>query len=510
MQGEYRGDFTRDTFNPKKHFSRVLLQQGRVMLDADFNEQGAILLHYLQTLAEDLIGPHGGPADVLDTSGKVALKNLGFEIIVDGARIDEFSELTSQEKASLQGMLTNSKPPIIIGKGRYYVDGKLCENENFLPFSKQADHPLPGQVPGPGTYLIYLDVWERHITHIEYGKIREVALSGGVDTATRAQLIWQMKFAGKMPDETNIPAGITRDDVAESWDQWREKWQPAKRGILKAQVKPQEVSTDPCITSPESRYRGAENQLYRVEIHRPGKSWDGGLDGNRKPAGNAGNAATFKWSRDNGSVSFPTRKLVDKVVTLEHLGHDRRLSLEPGDWVEILDDDYVLRGEAGPLVQVDMVDQAELTVTLRSDPTGFTYNGTKHPQLRRWDHKAAGPARDELQLQGGAVLIKEGTSESDWIELEDGIQIQLQQSTSPYNQYRTGDYWLIPARTATGDVEWPKIKDAQNKLVPDVRPPHGVEHHYAPLAIISVDGSGGVTVETDLRRKIEPLGKPLP
>jgi len=52
-----KGDFTRDTFNPAKHFSRVLLQQGRVALDADHNEQNAILLHYLRTLARDLIAP---------------------------------------------------------------------------------------------------------------------------------------------------------------------------------------------------------------------------------------------------------------------------------------------------------------------------------------------------------------------------------------------------------------------------------------------------------------------
>src|SRR5258708_34003638 len=63
MQGEYRGDFTRDTFDSLKHFSRVLMQQGRVQLDADWNEQTSILLHYLQTLAADLIGPHGGPGD---------------------------------------------------------------------------------------------------------------------------------------------------------------------------------------------------------------------------------------------------------------------------------------------------------------------------------------------------------------------------------------------------------------------------------------------------------------
>ena len=38
-----RGDFSRDTFDPVKHFSRVLQQQGRVQLDADWNEQTAIL-----------------------------------------------------------------------------------------------------------------------------------------------------------------------------------------------------------------------------------------------------------------------------------------------------------------------------------------------------------------------------------------------------------------------------------------------------------------------------------
>ncbi len=58
-----KGDFSRDTFYPEKSFSRVLMQQGRVQLDADWNEQTSILLHYMRTLAADLIGQHGGPGD---------------------------------------------------------------------------------------------------------------------------------------------------------------------------------------------------------------------------------------------------------------------------------------------------------------------------------------------------------------------------------------------------------------------------------------------------------------
>ena len=51
------GDFSRVTFAPERHYLAVLVQQGRVQLDADANENTAILLHHLRTLAADLIGP---------------------------------------------------------------------------------------------------------------------------------------------------------------------------------------------------------------------------------------------------------------------------------------------------------------------------------------------------------------------------------------------------------------------------------------------------------------------
>jgi len=64
-----------------------------------------------------------------------------------------------------------------------------------------------------------------------------------------------------------------------------------------------------------------------------------------------------------------------------------------------------------------------------------------------------------------------------WIDLEDGVQIQF----SAGGEYRTGDYWLIPARVATGNVEWPQDDD----LNPQPLPPHGIEHHYALLGSAS-------------------------
>ena len=69
-QGDYRGDFTRDTFAPLRHFTRVLMQQGRVQLDADWNEQVSILLHLTRTLAADLLGQHAGTPGAFKIDGR--------------------------------------------------------------------------------------------------------------------------------------------------------------------------------------------------------------------------------------------------------------------------------------------------------------------------------------------------------------------------------------------------------------------------------------------------------
>ncbi len=51
------GDFSRITFRPDELFTRVLMQQGRPQLDADFNELMSIVLHWQRELAKDMIGP---------------------------------------------------------------------------------------------------------------------------------------------------------------------------------------------------------------------------------------------------------------------------------------------------------------------------------------------------------------------------------------------------------------------------------------------------------------------
>src|SRR5919112_4478032 len=162
-----KGDFTRDTFDPKKHRLRVLQQQGRVGLDSDFNEQVSILLHHLQDSIADLIGPDGGPEH-----------RCGFKV-----------------------SLADQGNDFRLGEGVYYVNGMLCQNESEVLYTRQPDHEPDGLENGK--YLVYLEAWERHVTAIEDESIREVAL-GGADTSTRSEVVWQVKvldFDEEVPDD---------------------------------------------------------------------------------------------------------------------------------------------------------------------------------------------------------------------------------------------------------------------------------------------------------------------
>jgi hypothetical protein len=476
-----KGDFSRITFDERKRFLRVLLQQGRVQLDADWNEQISILLYYLQTLASDLIGQHAG------WSGYA----LNWEDAYQSGDVSTSEDTFGWEGAfRIVSCLDENDQPVDCAKddkfeptddfyilpGHYYVDGILCENNEVVAYSEQTDRGVEDLEEGKH-YLVYLDVWERHITYIEdeTETIREVAL-GGPDTATRSKVVWLVKtheLPGKEQSCNNL-----------DWDNLVQKWQAKNRGMLKAWARVEEPPTDPCIIPPEAQYRGDENQLYRVEIHKGGKVGE----------------ATFKWSRDNGSVALPIRTLAGEIATLEHMGYDDRFDLEKGDWVEILDDDYDPTADDNYLFKIKTVDRPNRQVTFETAPgISIEEDSKKHPLLRRWDHREGRPEtgglkleKDKEQIVTGAALIREGEP----LNLEDGIQIEFQ----PGATYRAGDYWQIPARTATGDIEWPR--DSNGNALECA--PHGVDHHYAPLAIIELSDRN-VNVVDHCRLEFMPL-----
>lgn len=464
-----KGDFSRYTYDASEHFSRVLMQQGRVQLDADWNEQVAILLDAIRVKVTDTVGPHGTPQTLTWLSGdpEGSIEDQSFKI-EDG--VNNF----------------------MIHRGHYYVNGILCENIGLpddkgnitsLPYDQQSGFPFPDSnllfVPkgGEGFYLVYLDVWERHINYIEDEKIREIALNGP-DTTTRAKVVWQVKLVSIDKDGSNkdYKGEYLKKFIALLKSKDVRIYRPGT-GLLKARTRDyrQYEISDPCILSPEAGYRGAENQLYRVEIHQEGLARE----------------ATFKWSRENGSVVFSILDIdIDSasettVVRLGDLGRDSKSSLKRGDWVEIVDDDYILRNHTDTLLEVESVYFEGNTVTLKGiSNLDYGTNQEKHPLLRRWEG-------------WGSV-----ESENQWIDLEDGVNVSfvlenpvvaVGSGSDSQLYYHTGDFWTIPARTINGCVIWPQ-EDKDGNLVPKAKSAHGVIHHYAPLSVVSVDVSGKVSV----------------
>ena len=454
-----KGDFSRQTFRSEKHYSGVLMQQGRVQLDADWNEQQAINQHRFEIETSDVIGACGTPRH-----------NAGFEIAVpDG------SELR-------------------IGAGQCYVDGILCQNEAEIAYDAQPHLPAAPNVleslksEGATVGLAYLDVWQRHITALDDEYIREKAL-GGPDTTTRLQTVWQVKVLplGTESIDVEVVKQRLREQVALGIVQWDKLTTPihaSSRGKLKVSTKePVTDPEDPCVLPPTAGYRGLENQLYRVEVHK----------------GDARNEATFKWSRDNGTVVTAITGLSGLVVQVDDVGKDDVLGFANGQWVEIIDDRKELNGKPGQLLQIDVVNAAKREITLKL-PEGVAlvdldieaFDSMHRPKLRRWDQFGETATLNGIRMGAGSI------------DLEHSIQVEFSDG-----RYETGDYWLIPARTAIGDpattqtggIEWPPYTTPDQ--APDLYVPLGIEHHYCPLAIIR--RAGDVLTAEDCRLILPPL-----
>lgn len=458
-----KADLSRLTFDPARRYRTVRMQQGRVQMDADWNEQQDILNRRIETETVDTVGPVGVP-----------LEAPGFALAAAGKDLS-------------------------ISAGRLYVDGLLCENPQAATVSRQPDLPataspvlppgasvlpLPppaltpadidgvvvfgsgGQATPPpeGMYLAYLEAWQRHLCTLDLAaadtSMREVAL-GGPDTATREKTVWQIKLM-----QVGAPdAALTCLSALPAWDALTAAPDARMSARAEASVPPK----TPCQLPPDAGYRLLENHLYRIEIHQDGAG--------------AGKAR-YKWSRENGSILSRVVRWLDDPVANEFevasIGRDDVLAITAGCWVEFLDDTHELLGQPGPLAQVVRTDGNTVTI----DPAtliGHALDAPRfpaNPRVRRWD---------------GVVEITPAPVNSPnagWVELDqDGIEIKF----SP-GRLRVGDYWLIPARTATASIEWPQAPDGK----PAFSAPGGVLRAFARLALLRWQG-GAWTAVSDCR-----------
>ncbi|MFC3284017.1 DUF6519 domain-containing protein [Litchfieldella rifensis] len=458
-------DLSRIRFDARKDFLGVVMQQGRVQLDADWNEWGAQLARRLQ-------------AGTLDTFGGDPGSGIVPRITPDGFRI-----------AASGGGLT-------IGAGRVYVDGLLAENHGGAPeaweprlaestgttpldYNAQPYYPEPPALPDGGPHLVYLDVWQRDVTPLQEPDLIEKAV--GIDTTGRRQTVWQVKV---LPEVGSIACATADEDIPG----WQEVTAPSAARLTTAIGEPS-FDPDPCQVPPAAGYRGLENQLYRVEVHSGG------------PLG----TATFKWSRDNATVASRVTHInpARDRVTVESIGRDDLLRFHDGDWVEVTDDWRELNGLPGELRRLRVaggVDETARTLEFESPLSAGLFptdaqqatDASRNTRVRRWDQSGQVRREDGTAVQdlddaasaGDIVIPAAGTR----LFLEHGILVDFALAPAG-GDFKSGDYWVFAARSVDATIEF--LDDA---------PPLGVHHHYARLAVVTFPDT-----ETDCRVLWPPI-----
>lgn len=387
------GDYSRLRFKPDKHYHAVLRQQGRVDLDADWNEYVDIEDRRWRAKTIDVVGRCGVSAETPDA----------FKIGISG------EELT-------------------VGPGRIYVDGYLAENHGATPAFDPAleeDYgtaPLTVALRPTVRSLVYLDVWRREVTHIQDPELVEAAVN--VDTTARYQTAWQVRVLalGSSSEDVTCSTPLTANEG------WEDENYVSGARLTASTVAVVPESDTSCLIPPTGGYRGLENHLYRVEVHSVGEASVG-----------------VKWSRENAHVVARVLEIKNGRTTLkvDSLGRDEILSFKNAGWVELLRDSDELDRRSGVMcqVEVDAINQALIVAALDSTkfPDGVV-DGNDHLRVIRWDQSG------QDVTSAGVIDL---TADKPSVVLEDGIEVTLE----GLSEARVSDYWCFAARTADADVE---------------------------------------------------------
>jgi hypothetical protein len=231
---------SRDTFQPTRRYSGVQLQQGRMIVDADWNELSDIVRARLEAALADAVSS-GAP------------KVGGLELFFSG-------------------------PNLLVRPGRLYVEGvpaTLDGPDSGVALTAQPDYPHSPPLPAAGNLRFYADVWERSVSALEDAELMDPGLHGA-DTATRSQTMLQIKWC----DPAVNPADATVNPVLGS----------APLSLRLRSIAAAGDPCDPCAAEVEVDER-IGNYLFRVEVHAVARSGGDTL-------------VTLKWSRDNGAEAY--------------------------------------------------------------------------------------------------------------------------------------------------------------------------------------------------------------
>ena len=475
------------------------MQQGRVILDSDFNEEAQLDDEDQRHALKDLIGCQGSP-------------DRGFTVGDASDPTDRLRPGDDSDEAPIQTIEFGDGPPTpdvrnyLIRPGTMYVGGMrfTLDEPEFIAFQRDflqitgADVPMHSS-DGNDVHFLYLHAWEQCVTAVEDREILEKAL-GGPDTSARVRRMRRVQFLDIDAD----------DDCGTAFQKLQETFTNAtfdedgcellSNGRLHIEFQP--GSGDecaPCDPALGGRYLGAENQAFRIMLTGPD---------------------TYVWANDNAAPIYrvvvsnlsgdtATIKMLTPPRDVEHFPRGNRV-VEIVPWSALLDNGEKVAEEVGVFMRVAAgydPNTQELTVTdgaaqIADLISKWPSTGVVHP-----DHEVLNAER---AAQGDNPVFYMRV----WHVAEDADHVEIETSSNEplgatglvpvFNAPgRRGDFWVVAARP-----EAPTEVVPNDLLDPAGVPPHGPRHFYAPLGIIeweAEEGDDEVTAVHDCRRRIHKV-----
>ncbi|GKT07111.1 DUF6519 domain-containing protein [Desulforhabdus sp. TSK] len=472
-------DISRFLFQPQKRYSSVRMQQGRVILDSDWNESERIDDEEARRIQAEVICSRGTP-------------NEGF--LVTG-----MTEATVTEPPGPGEEFPTTKATYDFdwGDGSFYLCGLRFETDSTFAerFLKQADwlqldadlqdlpsRPQVADLTNPNGVsrerydLVYLRAWEQCVTAVEDSELRERAL-GGPDTSVRIRRTRRVEVLPDTPEDCTeafeaLKIQLTANGAGTFDEAGCELLSSARLTVTFTT----DGNNNLCRPKVVSGYLGAENQTIRVQLTAPER---------------------FIWGYDNAAPFYRVQVLPQEgfLVKIKFLTLPRDQVAQPlkGQAVEILPWEALLPNQEkvaelrGHLATVaTSYDPDDQTLTIATpvpqewvnwldDPAHADYLSDRDPEdrkkyfyLRLWTGGSGESAQPDHGFTPGSPVQLAGT----------GLNVTFSTPGLP------GDYWIIAARPNTPDevVPWELKKEA---------PPAGTRFFFAPLALVrwSVTGT---------------------
>ncbi|HEY4330245.1 MAG TPA: DUF6519 domain-containing protein, partial [Phycisphaerae bacterium] len=458
-------DISRRDDDLHHHYQGVVMQQGRVILDRDFNELRQIIDRRIEVDALDFVGPSGTPDN-------------GFAI---GAPVSAASPPIFTRR-----LLSPPAGPVgdfSIGAGTMYVGGQravfpigdIGQSAPAYSYSNQPNWLHPDPPPTPLTQeAVFLHLFEQEVSAVEDPDLLDVAL-GGPDTTARLQLLQRVKrLAVTSADCSAARAQVQAALLAKGliFDPVSMRLLPqAKLQVSFAAVN---AAANPCDPIAQGGYLGAENQLIRVQIT------DGGITG-AKPQ--------LVWGYDN--ASFLYRATVSDAATMV-LGRspvDAFHMPRQGQVVEILRTAYIIDTEPDASNP-----QNPNVVRCVAEATGIIRTLTQpyQPDTRAITLDKVLPAEyvsDTNPLfvriwQSQVALVADGKTATELTDSSVGattgilVTISVPAQANAAGVPPVGAYWTFAARPSTPQGVYPE------SYLTAPQPPEGPRQWICPLATL--------------------------